>query len=464
MTADSLLIPNARLRTRDRVITVPVDWENPSRFGTLQVFAREVVDPAKDSQDLPLLLFLQGGPGGSSPRPMGGGWLAKATATHRVVLLDQRGTGRSSPITPATLAQLSISAGTAARIAAGTAPGLAVGKVAKDPTDPSRAADYAACFRADSIIRDAEQLRTEIYGGRQWETLGQSYGGFLTLTYLSQAPHALKACYVTAGIPGITTSAEDVYRATFATQLRRNAQFRAAYPEDGQLLDTIADLLESEDIRLPDGDQLTVRRLQTLGMSLGMGTGADSLHWLLDTAFDTAADGSRGTLSAGFLAAVGQKTDYSSNPLYMMLHETIYHQGAREPGWAAQRVVAELGAYDPAARPLQLTGEGTFPWMFTEFSALRPFGPVAEDLAAQEFWPNLYDVDRLASNEVPVAAVQYVADPFVDLGLAQQTAAQVGNLNLWITNEYLHDGLRADGNLILGKLFDLVSGRTTVHN
>ena len=67
MTADSLLIPNARLRTRDRVITVPVDRENPSRFGTLQVFAREVVDPAKDSQDLPLLLFLQGGPGGSSP-------------------------------------------------------------------------------------------------------------------------------------------------------------------------------------------------------------------------------------------------------------------------------------------------------------------------------------------------------------------------------------------------------------
>ena len=441
MTADSLLIPNARLRTRDRVITVPVDWENPSRFGTLQVFAREVVDPAKDSQDLPLLLFLQGGPGGSSPRPMGGGWLAKATATHRVVLLDQRGTGRSTPITPQTLAQFGPGA-------EGTAAG----------------ANYAACFRADSIIRDAEQLRTEIYGGRQWETLGQSYGGFLTLTYLSQAPHALKACYVTGGIPGITTSAEDVYRATFATQLRRNAQFRAAYPEDGQLLDTIADLLESEDIRLPDGDQLTVRRLQTLGMSLGMGTGADSLHWLLDTAFNTAADGSRGTLSAGFLAAVGQKTDYSSNPLYMMLHETIYHQGAREPGWAAQRVVAELGAYDPAARPLQLTGEGTFPWMFTEFSALRPFGPVAEALAAREFWSNLYDVDRLANNEVPVAAVQYVADPFVDLGLAQQTAAQVGNLNLWITNEYLHDGLRADGNLILGKLFDLVSGRTTVHN
>ena len=441
MTADSLLIPNARLRTRDRVITVPVDWENPSRFGTLQVFAREVVDPAKDSQDLPLLLFLQGGPGGSSPRPMGGGWLAKATATHRVVLLDQRGTGRSTPITPQTLAQFGPGA-------EGTAAG----------------ANYAACFRADSIIRDAEQLRTEIYGGRQWETLGQSYGGFLTLTYLSQAPHALKACYVTGGIPGITTSAEDVYRATFATQLRRNAQFRAAYPEDGQLLDTIADLLESEDIRLPDGDQLTVRRLQTLGMSLGMGTGADSLHWLLDTAFNTAADGSRGTLSAGFLAAVGQKTDYSSNPLYMMLHETIYHQGPREPGWAAQRVVDEMGAYDPAARPLQLTGEGTFPWMFTDISALRPFGPVAEALASREFWPDLYDVDRLANNEVPVAAVQYVADPFVDLGLAQQTAAQVGNLNLWITNEYLHDGLRADGNLILGKLFDLVSGRTTVHN
>ncbi len=53
----------------------------------------------------PLLVFLQGGPGGKGPRPTGpDGWVGTALATHRVVLLDQRGTGRSSAVRGAALA------------------------------------------------------------------------------------------------------------------------------------------------------------------------------------------------------------------------------------------------------------------------------------------------------------------------------------------------------------------------
>ena len=51
-------------------------------------------------------------------------------------------------------------------------------------------------MRADSIVRDAEVLRDQVAGGRTWETLGQSYGGFVTMTYLSLAPEGLDACYV----------------------------------------------------------------------------------------------------------------------------------------------------------------------------------------------------------------------------------------------------------------------------
>lgn len=49
-----------------------------------------IVPAGKEDVSLPYLLYLQGGPGFESPRPMeAGGWLKKACEDHRVVLLDQ---------------------------------------------------------------------------------------------------------------------------------------------------------------------------------------------------------------------------------------------------------------------------------------------------------------------------------------------------------------------------------------
>ena len=97
-----------------------------------------------------------------------------------------------------------------------------------------------------------------------------------------------------------------------------------------------------------------------------------------------------------------------------------------------------------------------------QVNALRPFRAAAEELAARTEWPALYDAARLAANEVPVAAVQYYDDPYVDLDLALDTAGRVGNVQVWVTNEYLHDGLRVHGDQILPKPVDLAAGRWTV--
>jgi hypothetical protein len=72
------------------------------------------------------------------------------------------------------------------------------------PVSPAAAAFHALCLtpwyllphvgpcRADSIVRDAELVRKSLvpkdnYDGR-WSVLGQSFGGFCVVTYLSIAP------------------------------------------------------------------------------------------------------------------------------------------------------------------------------------------------------------------------------------------------------------------------------------
>ncbi|MFC7640782.1 hypothetical protein ACFQX6_07060 [Streptosporangium lutulentum] len=85
-----------------------------------------------------------------------------------------------------------------------------------------------------------------------------------------------------------------------------------------------------------------------------------------------------------------------------------------------------------------------YPWMFEEIRELRPFRPAMEALAERDDWSSLYDVDRLAANEVPVAAAVYFDDMYVDAGLQLETAARVGNTQVWVTNEYEHDGLGDD--------------------
>ena len=89
MIVSEYTIPGMHIR--DHVVTVPLDWTQPAGR-TIEIFAREVVDPVRKDETLPLICFLQGGPGGKSPRPTRGGppWLHKALKTHRVILPDQR--------------------------------------------------------------------------------------------------------------------------------------------------------------------------------------------------------------------------------------------------------------------------------------------------------------------------------------------------------------------------------------
>ncbi|GIH15675.1 alpha/beta fold hydrolase [Rugosimonospora africana] len=417
------MVTTSGLALTDHVFAVPLDHVDPNG-PTIEVFAREVVAAERAGEDLPWLLFLQGGPGNKAPRPVGrDGWLGLAVRTHRVLLLDQRGTGRSTPVTARTVAGMP-----AAELAA-----------------------YLRRFRADSIVADAELIRARLAGGARWDTLGQSYGGFITLTYLSQAPQGLRTCYVTGGLASPTASADEVYSRTYPRVAAKNAEYYRRYPQDVAAVRAIADHLDSVDVRLPDGDRLTARRFRLLGNAFGMGDGFAKVHWLLDGVWQG------GELSDGFRYAVMAETGFVDAPIFT-LQEFCYGQGGAPTGWAARRALDRDPRFAADADPLLFTGEMMYPWMFREISALKPFAGAADLLAADDDWPALYDPARLAGNDVPVYAAVYFDDMYVDAELQLETARALGNSRVWVTNEYEHDGVRVDGERVLGRLMDMAVG------
>ncbi|MEV0593844.1 alpha/beta fold hydrolase [Nonomuraea cavernae] len=395
----------------EHTITVPLDHARPDG-PVIEVFGREVGAADRGGRDLPWLLYLQGGPGHSAPRsPVA--WLRRATRDYRVLLLDQRGTGRSTPANRRSLARLD---------------------------DP---AAYLRHFRADSIVRDAELFRAHLAGDRPWSVLGQSFGGFCALTYLSLAPEGLREVMIAGGLPSLTAGPEEVYRAAYPRVLAHNDRFFARYPEDLAVARRVADHLGRCEELLPGGGRLTPRRFQSLGITFGVESTFDTLHHLLEEAF---AD--EKTLSDVFLRRVDALVSYTEYPLYALLHEAAYCQGAAS-GWAAHRVLGEFPEFDvELGGQVRFFGEMIFPWHFEEDSALVPLRACAEELAACRSWPALYDPDRLARNEVPVSAVIYYDDMYVDRDHSLRTAGMVRGLTWWITNEYAHDGLKADAGVL----------------
>jgi hypothetical protein len=107
--------------------------------------------------------------------------------------------------------------------------------------------------------------------------------------------------------------------------------------------------------------------------------------------------------------------------------------------------------------PELFTGEHVYSWMLEDYGALRRFER-PQSLTERE-WPRLYDPDRLARSEVPVEAVVYADDMYVDRELSEETGRRVRGLSSWLTSEYDHDGLRVDGERILGRLIELARRR-----
>jgi pimeloyl-ACP methyl ester carboxylesterase len=411
----------------DHEFQVPFDPSTPAR-GTLSVFVREVRAQDRDAADRPWLIFFQGGPGYPGPRVLGNsGWIRRAVQDYRVLLLDDRGTGRSEQVCAQSLARL------------GTV---------------KERGEYLTHFRADAIVRDAEHIRRELLGPDQkWTALGQSFGGFCVTQYLSSAPEGLEAAIFTGGLTPIGRTADDVYRATHPILARKNRLYYERYPEDRDRVRRIVQALEANDIRLPCGERLSRRRFLQLGLQFGFNDGFEQVHYLVEAAFVKGRKGPE--IGYPFLCDFEALLTYRQAPIFSLLQEACYAEGPAT-AWAAERIRAEFPQFERDEPEVLFTGEMMFRWMFEDYAHLRQLREEAEFLAAYDRWPNMHDVARLGRNTVPAAAVIYADDMYVDRTYSEETAAKIRGLKVWLTNEYEHNGIRSHGEEVLGKLLTLV--------
>jgi len=248
---------------------VPLDHSKPEGK-TIKLFAksavryeRPIVEP-KEPNQRPYLLYLQGGPGGGCPAPQDSPLSTyMLDRGYELLLLDQRGTGLSCTVSANTLELVG---------------------------GPQEQADYLKLFRADTLIKDSEAVRlclTKDYPEekKKWSTFGQSFGGMVTLTYLSFAPEGLRECFITGGLVPLDKGPDEVYQVTYQRVIERNRAYYNKFPQDVENVKAIAEEIRRQGgekgIPLPTGGFLTVSRLLTLGIDFGMHGGLDRVHNLI---------------------------------------------------------------------------------------------------------------------------------------------------------------------------------------
>ncbi|MGB3732246.1 alpha/beta fold hydrolase [Microbacterium sp.] len=415
MTATTTIRRMQGLTVEEHTLTLPLVWGDDADTRTIDVFAAVV--SREGGEDLPYLLFLQGGPGHEAPRAFQrpaspAWWLETALKEHRVVMLDQRGTGRSTAVNDAILAQ-----------------------------GADAVAEHLTHLRADSIVRDAEALRQHL-GAETWNVLGQSFGGFTTLAYLTTDAASLDRVYFTGGLSTVDRSPDEVYALCYDKMRSASEHYYRRFPEHRDRMRRLVDLASAGSIVLPDGEVVSPSRIRSIGSALGTDDGWTTVWSLLEQ--DPASNAFRYDLAAA-MPFDGR------NPLYFVFHESSYASG-HATRWSAQRVQPADYTEDTSL----FTGEHVNSEWTETVPAFRPWRDVTLKLAEHE-WPTIYDADALQASQARGAAAVYVNDVYVPMEFSLETAALMPGVTPYVTSEHEHNGLRAGD--VLEHLVDLAHGR-----
>jgi pimeloyl-ACP methyl ester carboxylesterase len=253
-----------------------------------------------------MVVFLAGGPGQSAAEtwPQIAPALAGVLAHRNVLLLDQRGTGESHPLSCRTSAQPDAPAADEA------SPGVDVDSVQRETRqclDKVSADADVRFYTTTDAVADLEQVRQAL-GAPRFDLLGVSYGTRVAQQYVMRHPGAVRTLVLDGVVPNTLVLGEDfavnldsALKAQFA-RCEANDACRARFGEPYQTLYQLRDALRANPhkvtFRDPQTYASTRRTLSEYALAtvVRMFAYAPETAALLPLSIDAAARGDVGPL------------------------------------------------------------------------------------------------------------------------------------------------------------------------
>ena len=202
---------SATVRAECATLAVALDPDAPDA-GTIDLAIARVRARGRDPAADPFV-FVAGGPGQSAREVWGGvaGAFADVARERDVILVDQRGTGGSSPLDCPEQ-----------ETGDGTGGGTGVGTPAATPAAPeAEAAASRVClaaleadprlFTTSVAVADLERVRAAL-GVERWNLYGVSYGTRVAMHYARRHPARVRAMILDAAVPPGTPLGADIAR------------------------------------------------------------------------------------------------------------------------------------------------------------------------------------------------------------------------------------------------------------
>lgn len=458
------------------------DWKNQPTKVT------EVKDDGNTFRveaDKPIAVYLVGGPGSDNPP------LVNSEVTDhylalgfQVLFMDYRGTGSSTLQRADDLDPVAFK-NNAMAYKNGVTPTLA-------GLDAETQAERLTWFRQDNIVRDLEAIRKSLVDhgittAKKWTLVGQSYGGWVSFTYLSFYPEALHMAIVTGGIPPVGQEADDVYTNTYNTVIKACDNFYAEFPEHEEHVRRIIKHIHDRNTpyQMPGGGILTPERFLCVGRTLGTTNGngkVDSAITSCTTDLKDANENYTGQLSFKTLEKIESWLRFEERPLYAILQEPIYtERPLRASNWSAEKIGNSLdkywwlksGALDRALSPktaedkafaeehfdnkrIYLSAEHVYHFHYDQFHALQPLKQAAEILASKDDWPPIFDINQLRQNKVPISSLSYDKDMFIDGQMSHKTLDKMENSHIeaMFSPTLMHTALKDTTDKVLPPLWE----------
>ncbi len=236
LALDDCRLPRLPTAARCGTVTVPEDRD---RAGGRTIGVHVAVLPANTLSPHPdPLLILAGGPGqAASELATFAARLNEVRRTRDIVLVDQRGTGRSSPLACEAYSEAGLKASMLETDPTPRAKACAA-ELAKAGVDASR-------YTTAAFVADLEAVRSAL-GVPRWNLWGGSYGTRVALEYLRRHPERVRTAVLDSVVPpgmivslDVWTSRERALDALFA-RCRVTPGCAAATPDPSEALDAIA--------------------------------------------------------------------------------------------------------------------------------------------------------------------------------------------------------------------------------